>query len=51
MIFTMHASVFVNGAVLIRETQCVYSDAGNYFMCYLDELQTSQFEQNLSNFY
>jgi hypothetical protein len=32
------------------ETQCIYSDVGNYFMCYLDELQASQFEQNLSNF-
>jgi hypothetical protein len=39
-----------NRAVLIMETRCIYSDVGNYFMCYLDELQASQFEQNLSNF-
>ena len=40
----------INPTVLVMETQCIYSDLGNYFICYLEELQASQFEQNLSNF-
>jgi hypothetical protein len=43
----MFSVIKINRAVL---TQCIYTDVGNYFMCYLDEVQASQFEQNLTNF-